>query len=50
MKCVKNVDTERIERVSDQLARKRVTAGTWKYIPKSQWKASLKPLTPATNE
>lgn len=36
MKCIKNND--RIERVSDGEAEKRVKAGTWAYCDKTSWK------------
>ena len=39
MKCIQNVETEDIQRVTDLKAMHRVFKGGWKYVPKSLWKA-----------
>jgi hypothetical protein len=47
MKCIKCIrqtktyDLDEIRRVSDQDADEKVKSGTWKFIPKSEWKATL---------
>ena len=38
MKCIKNIKTGDIQRVDDRQADVKV-GNTWKYIPKSEWKA-----------
>ena len=40
MKCIKKGDE--IRRVSDIDADERVKGGYWKFIPKSEWKGTLK--------
>jgi len=40
MKCIKNGN--KIERVSDEEAHKRVTKQGWKYCPKAEYKAAQK--------
>jgi hypothetical protein len=48
MKCIKcikvakNYELDEIRRVSDTDADERVKGGYWKFIPKSEWKATLK--------
>ena len=39
MKCVKNLNTDEIKRVTEDRASSMVNLGTWKYVPKSEWKA-----------
>ena len=38
MKCVKNIESAEIRRVSEQIAENLVNTSKWKYIPKSEWK------------
>jgi hypothetical protein len=48
MKCIKCIrqtksyDLDEIRRTDDQDAEEKVKSGTWKFIPKSEWKATLK--------
>ena len=48
MKCIKCIkqtksyDLDEIRRTDDQDAEDKVKSGTWKFIPKSEWKATLK--------
>ena len=48
MKCIKCIkvakgyELDEIRRVSDNDADERVKGGYWKFIPKSEWKATLK--------
>jgi len=48
MKCIKCIkvakgyELDEIRRVSDVDAEERVKGGYWKYIPKSEWKGTLK--------
>jgi len=48
MKCIKCIkqtksyDLDEIRRTDDQDADDKVKSGTWKFIPKSEWKATLK--------
>ena len=39
MKCLKNTNTGNIIRVDDKQAY-QMASSTWKYVPKSEWKAS----------
>jgi hypothetical protein len=47
MKCIKCIrqtksyDLDEIRRTDDQDAEEKVKSGTWKFIPKSEWKATL---------
>jgi hypothetical protein len=47
MKCIKCIrqtksyDLNEIRRTDDQDAEDKVKSGTWKFIPKSEWKATL---------
>jgi hypothetical protein len=41
MKCIKNIKTGDIQRVDDRQADAKV-GNTWKYIPKSEWKAATR--------
>jgi hypothetical protein len=49
MKCIKCIkvakgyELDEIRRVSDVDAEERVKGGYWKFIPKSEWKATRKP-------
>jgi hypothetical protein len=49
MKCIKCIrqtksyDLDEIRRTDDQDAEEKVKSGTWKFIPKSEWKATKKP-------
>jgi hypothetical protein len=51
MKCIKCIkvakgyEIDEIRRVSDIDAEERVKGGYWKFIPKSEWKATKKPIT-----
>ena len=48
MKCIKCIrqtkqyDLDEIRRTDDQDAEDKVKSGTWKFIPKSEWKATKK--------
>lgn len=42
MKCVKSKTTGEIKRVTDEMAWKLETKG-WGYVPKSEWKATIRP-------
>ena len=48
MKCIKCIkvakgyELDEIRRVSDNDADERVKGGYWKFVPKSEWKATLK--------
>jgi len=44
MKCLKNVKTGNIVRVSDTQAF-QMAGSTWTYVPKSEWKAVTRPAT-----
>lgn len=47
MKCIKCIkqtkhyDLDEIRRTDDQDAEDKVKSGIWKFIPKSEWKATL---------
>ena len=41
MKCIKNVKTGEIERLSDKEAYNKV-GSTWSYVAKSEWKAATR--------
>ena len=41
MKCIKNIKTGVIERVSDQEAYNKV-GSTWSFVAKSEWKAATR--------
>ena len=49
MKCIKCIkqtkhyDLDEIRRTDDQDAEDKVKSGVWKFIPKSEWKATKKP-------
>jgi hypothetical protein len=49
MKCIKAiratkyVEVDTVDRVSDVEAKQKVDSGYWKFIPKSEWKLSIKP-------
>ncbi len=49
MKCIKsikplkNTEVGTINRIDDVEAEAKVLSGYWKYIPKSEWKAVVKP-------
>jgi len=49
MKCIKaikplkNTEVGTINRINDVEAEAKVLSGYWKYIPKSEWKAVVKP-------
>lgn len=38
MKCIRHLESEKISRVSDTLARIRVLSGPWEYVQKKDWK------------
>lgn len=40
MKCVKQVESGIIERVSDHEADARVKSAKWMFVPKAAWKAA----------
>jgi len=48
MKCIKCIkqtkhyDLDEIRRTDDQDAEDKVKSGVWKFIPKEEWKATLK--------
>ena len=50
MKCIKCIkvakgyELDEIRRVSDVDAEERVKGGYWKFVPKSEWKATRKPV------
>jgi hypothetical protein len=41
MKCIKNVKTGEIERLSDKEAYNKV-GSTWSYVAKTEWKAATR--------
>jgi hypothetical protein len=45
MKCIQNIDTDAVIRVSDEDAR-RLTKGGWRYVAKHVWRAT-QPLRPS---
>lgn len=42
MKCVKNVKTSEIVRVSEESADLKVSSGKWNYCSKSEWKSTTR--------
>ena len=42
MKCLKNSKTGEIIRVKDKAA--DIATSEWKFIPKSEWKAAVRPV------
>ncbi len=42
MKCIENTKTHKIERIGDDDAYKLVSTGEWRYVSKSEWKATRK--------
>ena len=38
MKCVQNITTKEVRRVSEDRALELFAKGTWKFVPKSMWK------------
>ena len=49
MKCLKNLKTGNIIRVDDKQA-DNMAGNTWKYIPKSEWKAATRKPKPEVVE
>ena len=49
MKCIKNIKTGDIQRVDDRQADAKV-GSTWKFIPKSEWKAVTRKPKPEVVE
>lgn len=49
MKCIKNLVTGEIKRVSDETAYQLETKG-WKYVPKSEWKVEVRGTTEVVKE
>jgi hypothetical protein len=51
MKCIKAIketksySLDEIRRTDDIDADQKVASGVWKFIPKSEWKATKKPVT-----
>lgn len=46
MKCVKNVETGEVKRLSEEMATFRVNSGLWKFCPKKEWKETRVALPP----
>jgi len=44
MKCIISKSGKTIERVSEELARKKVLTGAWNYISKELWKKSIRKM------
>ena len=42
MKCIKQVDGDKVVRIKDFEAARNVATGRWKYVPKSEFKAPKK--------
>ena len=42
MKCIRNISTGELTRVSDDEARALVAASTHTYAPKHEWKAAVR--------
>lgn len=38
MKCIQNVETKEIKRVTNEEGDASVRSGKWKFIPRSEWK------------
>lgn len=56
MKCIKCIkvakgyELDEIRRIKDEEAEERVKGGYWKYVPKSEWKATKKPTPKVENK
>lgn len=48
-KCVEDVTTKEIRRVSNELAEELVASGTYRYTTKGAWKRSKAPEPKSTN-
>ena len=44
MKCIKNITTNEIKRVSNEIATASVESGKFSFIPKKDWKETRKPV------
>ena len=44
MKCIKNITTNEIKRVSDEIATSQVESGKFSFCGKSEWKKDRKPV------
>ena len=42
MKCVKNIKTEEIKRVSTMFADQMVASGQWMFVPRKEWKVKVR--------
>ena len=42
MKCVKNIVTDQVKRISDDDAYKLVSKGDWAWCPKKEWKNNVR--------
>ena len=48
MKCVANVATHKIKRVTNELATNMVSSGGWTYVPKEVWKRETRDVSKNT--
>lgn len=48
MKCVANVATHKIKRVTNELATNMVSSGDWTYVPKEVWKREIRDVSKNT--
>ncbi len=48
MKCVANVATHKIKRVTNELANILVSSGDWNYVPKAIWKRDVRDVSKNT--
>jgi hypothetical protein len=39
MKCIRNINTKEVRRVSNEQAERQVSTNNWMFCPKSDWKA-----------
>lgn len=42
MKCIVNIKSDKIKRISDDSAQLAVDSGDWKYVPKKEWKEKVR--------
>ena len=46
MKCIRNTETGKVEKVSDGSADLKVRTGEWEYVPKQVWKTEVRDVQP----
>lgn len=50
MKCIRNLKTNEVTRVTDSIADNAVDSGSHVYVPKSIWKSEVRDVGKAKNK